>query len=254
MKATLTLLVLALAVGCSDKGGSDTSSGDEGGNGGNGGNGGGGDGGDDHGDASLTILSPTDGDVFEYGDEVTLTVEASYEDGTDATVSQVSWSAGSWSGNGSTLTVADLPVGALTVAVEGKVDGETLSDSVGITVNAPAPVNFAGSLDATVELPDYHIDTDCTGSVSFQITYDGLISGSGSCTAFDNNVSFSIDGTDSGGAIAGNMTMSDGTTDYATPYTGTRSESDHVSASFDKTFSTSDGKLRLYGTFTADPR
>ena len=97
---------------------------------------------------------------------------------------------------------------------------------------------------------------ECPGTVSFAVA-DGAFSGTGQCqieidTTYD--VPFTLEGTVGDGAIAGVMTLNADGTDYETPFAGTGRSGSTFSASYDTTHRTSDGDLRIYGTWTADPQ
>ena len=229
---------------------------------------------------SASITSPSDGDTFTEGEEVELAVDASYESGDAAQIESATWTAGSWSSQGATGFTSDLPVGELTLEVEAVVDGKTLTDAISITVVADgggeegggvegggaegggtegggeggggALVNFGGSMSATVTYES--IELDCPGSVSFSIEA-GALAGTGSCTVefLDEDVYFELQGTDDRGTVSGDMLMDADGTIYATPFEGVRTTEDHVHAAFDATHSSSDGSIRIDGTFDADP-
>ena len=90
---------------------------------------------EDHGRPTINIVSPEDGATFTQGDEVQLEAEAIYDDGTDAIMTDTTWTAGDWSGQGTSLTTTDLPAGNLTLEVGATVDDKDLSTKIHITVN-----------------------------------------------------------------------------------------------------------------------
>ena len=227
---------------------------------------------DTKGKPSLTIVSPTAGETFAEGDSVSFEVTAAYEDGSSADMSDVTWSSGDWGRTGASITDTGLPAGDLTVDVAATVDGHSLDDSVNITVTAPVDTGdsgtdsgtdttdtsggstaYGGRFQATLTYDVYSLD--CPGTIHLSIDTSNAVTGSGECyiTEIDYTVDFTVDGTKTGSALAGNliMTGSDGS-EYDTPYTGTLS-SGHIDGTFDQTFTSTDGSLEISGTFSADP-
>lgn len=204
----------------------------------------------------VSIQSPLAGAVVTEGDEVFLQLEVGYEDGESVDADSVSWSleSGAWSASGNGLTATDLPIGALQLVAEAQVGRFALSDSVSLTVEAVVvpPLDLSGSLDAMVKIADNSgndFDDDCNGPVVFVL--DGAdLTGSGSCSAFNETLDFIITGTVSAGQVTGEMGVSDG--EENVPYTGEWDKDNQVlTGVFDETWTSSDGSLRLWGTFRA---
>jgi hypothetical protein len=107
-------------------------------------------------------------------------------------------------------------------------------------------------LDATVKVADNSgndFDDDCNGPVAFVL--DGAdLTGSGSCSAFNEDLDFLITGTMSQGEVTGEMGVSGG--EENVPFTGQWDKSSQVlTGQFDETWTSSDGSLRLWGSFQA---
>ena len=82
----------------------------------------------------LAITSPDDGAWLDLGTEVTLEAEAWSADGSDADASAVQWQIGEWTGQGSPLSTTDLPAGSWTVEASLELEGQTVTDSVEVSV------------------------------------------------------------------------------------------------------------------------
>ena len=203
------------------------------------------------------IQSPLDGATVTEGDEVFLQVQVGYEDGDSVEADSVAWSVegGSWSADGNGLSVTDLPVGALQLLAVVEVDRFVLSDTVSLTVEQKAddpPLTLSGNLDAAVKITDSNgipYSDDCDGVVEFQL--DGSeLTGTGDCSAFNEDLSFLITGEVNQGQVTGEMGVSGG--EENVPFTGQWDEANEVlTGQFDETWTSSDGTLRLWGTFQA---
>lgn len=217
---------------------------------------------------TVRIISPEDGAWFNVGDPVTFEAAANYEDGTEATIEDATWTAGSWTGKGVTVTTDALPAGVLDVKLEATVDGRTLTDGIQISVfatggddtgdtgTANQGMTFAGSFDSTITYDGSygHYEDDCNGSVTFGISDDGTLDGAGSCSAFGYDFDFTVQGSVSGSDVRGDLTMQYNGQDLPpTPFRGQRSSPSHAEATFDKTHDVGGGDtVRGQGRFQAD--
>jgi hypothetical protein len=223
-------------------------------------------------DATITIVSPTDGQVFAHGDSVPLEVKA--KRGTHAVdVTRATWTIDDWTATGTTADATGLSDGAHTVSVEAVVEGTTLTSSVEITVQAhegdtdtdadtdtDVDFTYGGQLDAnvTVDSPDYGtFDDTCSTPISFTLD-DHVIAGAGNCHVFDDfggvDIAFTMDGTVYGGTVDGALVMlKDDGSEARTPFTGTGNAGSQLTATFDGSFSSPDGSLRIQGSWTGSP-
>lgn len=201
----------------------------------------------------VSITSPEDGAVFEYGDTVDFAVERS--DG--GNIKTAEWTIGDMSQKGTEVSVSDLPPGDLQVKVEGVAGGADYSDTISITVNPPAPIPYSGTvaMEFTLRYNGSDYDDSCPGTINF--TYDGTtLTGGGTCTEtlFDTAFSFTLDGTAKSTAkIEGNLVLDYDGTQYSTPFTATGKYGEQIDATYDYTHKDSGNTLRVYGTWTASP-
>jgi hypothetical protein len=239
MFALLSILSLACSGSSSD---------DEGGGGGGGGT------------AELVIASPTDGSEWDLGVAVPLEVSAT-KAGRDVPLQGVTWTIGDWTGQGASTEASGLLPGEHTVTATATVDGAEVSASVGITVTGPPEVDYEGRLNAdyTISADGFELSDTCQGPVTFTVVAAGTLTGSGSARCQsdweDFDLAFTMEGTLVGGTLSGDLVfaMDDGSIER-TPFTGTGRYNDGaLSASFDNTFTSSDGSLRFSGSFSASP-
>lgn len=204
----------------------------------------------------VAITSPGKGETYDYGSPITFTAEVT-ADGEAIDASKVTWSSGAWSDVGISVTTSDLPPGKNTVQVEAKVDGETYTDSVDVTVKDPPPLDYRGTANIKlflqlVDWGDY--DVNCPGNLTFTMT-GADFSGTGSCTEdiFGETYQFTVDGSSSGGNIEGSLSLNIDGTDYPTPFTGTGAYNQAMDADFDETYNVDGNSIRVYGSWTANP-
>ena len=82
----------------------------------------------------LAITSPEDGAWLDLGAEVTLEVDAWSAEGSDVDASSVQWQVDEWTGQGSPLSTTELPAGSWTLEASLQLEGQTVTDSVEISV------------------------------------------------------------------------------------------------------------------------
>lgn len=212
--------------------------------------------------ATISLASPADGATVAEGEAVHFLVTAKLGK-EDAEVNHAEWTAGTWSRTGNDFDATDLPVGDLTVSVEALVDGQTVTDTVTITVEPAGPpqVSYRGTFSATASAQTDFGDVagPCDGSVSFTATRDTkAIAGSGMCTwrtdFGDADIEFNMDGGWTTGSLAGDLILVYDGTEYRTAYTGTGNYNEKLDATFDTTIETADGSLRLNGSWSANPQ
>lgn len=210
---------------------------------------------DTTGGAAIQIDSPTAGAEFDAGQAISLDLSAT-KDGRDLTPTDVTWTIGDWTGTGAHTEATGLGVGDYVVQVTATVDGETLDASAGFSV-LPTELNYNGTLTATATLSTEFgdFDADCSGPISYVVTRrSGALTGGGDVTCSsdfgDESFRVNMDGTASGGNVSGNLDLEGN----ATPFTGTGAFGEDMSATFDGTFSNSDGSLRFQGGWSASPQ
>ena len=210
----------------------------------------------------VEIISPADGTTITEGDTIQLEADIYDQDsGNPLTASEVTWSAPGWGGfSGASGSVSDLPLGELTLTVSATVDGRTAEDSVGITVEV-GDIDYVGTFLSTNTWSGYGMEFAdiCEGDVSFVLGADGSMLGSGQCvlTVYypGEQVLFDIVGEVVGGSVSGEMQMNVSGAIYANPFSGTRSQDDSITVSFDQTYpDVEGGDLQIEGNFTATPR
>ncbi|MES2639822.1 MAG: hypothetical protein V4850_10075 [Myxococcota bacterium] len=208
-------------------------------------------------EVTLTIAAPADGREFDADEAVPLQVTA--KRGSRATdITSASWTIGGWTGQGVSTEATGLPSGAHTVSVDAVVGGETYTATVDITVLEPAITfwTYSGVLEADVTLESDFGDFDdhCTAPITFTID-QGTVSGGGQCMVFsdfvDDPLVFTMEGTVRGGTISGALVISSDDGDARTPFEGTGTAGNPLTASFDETHRSSDGSLRIAGSWTA---
>jgi hypothetical protein len=213
---------------------------------------------------SLMITSPGDGATFTAGARVTLEARAMTGDGAPANGAVISWfTADGWSAVGSPIEVTDLPVGSYSLAASTTVGGEAADASVRITVEEALPtepIDYSGTLAMETVLDAGSFGTfeyPCLNDyLTFELDGTAFV-GAGACTVdagfFTEQFVFAVEGTVSGASVSGTMTSAEAGGDPL-PFSGNYdSANGHISASYDETYANSDGSLRLYGTFDADP-
>jgi hypothetical protein len=211
--------------------------------------------------AVVEIVSPSQGDSLDNGDQVALEVSITDEDSGEAMdYDAVAWSAeGGWSYDQASGTVNDLPVGSYDLQVTVTVSGRELTDQVSITVEDPKdPITYRGQLDSTIYLysNDYDMDDEapCVGDFEISTDESWNITGTGVCDVelfwglVDWDVIFEIDGKRTDGNVEGTLFFfDDHGTRYETPYAGTISDKD-INTDFDADHENEDGQLSFWGT------
>lgn len=207
------------------------------------------------GEAELVIDNPTAGAEFDAGQAIPLDVSAT-KDGRDLTPQDVSWRIGAWTGEGAHTSAPGLDVGDHVVQVSATVDGETLEGSVAISV-LPTELNYSGTISAVATLStDFgDFDATCDGPLTYVATRrTGSLSGGGNvtCSSDFGSESFTVGltGTAADGTVSGSLDLEGN----ATPFNGTGSFGESMTATFDGTFSNSDGSLRFQGGWSASPQ
>ena len=206
---------------------------------------------------TLEIVSPMEGDVFTFGDEVTLSADGSYSvSGDPLDLTALAWSAGDYSGVGNDLVVTDFPVGEVDLVATLDVDGREISASVMFTVEAPPaePFNLAGPFNSEVSLYvaeyDMSFDDSCNGNVQITVETDWTMTGMANCSAFGESAVFGVTGAIDGEDVSGELTVEDA--EETLPFTGTwNEEAGQMSVAFDSTFASDEGELTVAGTFNA---
>jgi hypothetical protein len=209
---------------------------------------------------TLTMVSPEDGKEYPYEDALPLHVEAKRE-GKAVAIESATWTIGAWTGEGKETEASGLDPGAYTVSVDAVVGGETYTASVDITIAEPVQTLFAysGTFDADVVVTSEFGDFEdhCSTPISFTVD-TGVISGSGTCSVFDeygfDPLSFTMEGTVRGGNIAGDLVMAVDGEEARTPFSGTGRAGEALSASFDTTHRSADGSVRIVGTWSGSPQ
>jgi hypothetical protein len=223
---------------------------------------------------TVTIVSPDDGGSYPRNEPLALEVKA-LRGGHEVDVTRASWTIGDWSAVGSPIEASNLSEGEQTVTVEVLADGDSVTASVTVTVtgregdtdtdtdadtdtDTSADYHYAGTLEAEVVLStnDYgDFDDHCSAPITAALT-GATLTGGGQCTIFEDfdvdPMIFTLDGTVHNGNNNGDLVMTD--TDGAeqrTPYTGTGDPGTPLQATFDNTFRSTDGSLRIYGSWTA---
>lgn len=221
--------------------------------------------------ATLTIDAPTDGATFEEGDAVTLSVSAAR--GQRAVeVTRATWTIGDWTGQGAATTAQGLAAGSHTVSVEAIVEGDTLTGSVGIEVleaqdtgdsgdtgdtGSGTETGYTGTMQAvaTIDSDDYGtFDDNCNGPINFGVTDSGQVAGTGSCTIFDTDITFRMEGMARNGETRGDMILEYDGQEFATPWVGSGDVGGALTANFSATHRADGGSVTLDGSWTANPR
>ena len=205
--------------------------------------------------AVLSILSPADGAVLVQGESVLLSAEATGTNSGDSLpIDSLEWSAnvGDWQVSGNDVSVSDFPVGPLQLIATASIAGREVTAGIDLVVE-PRRYELSGSINADVEVYssewDYTFEDDCKGAMAF-VVEGATVAGSGACEAFDEPIDFLVSGTESGGVVTGEMGVSGG--EENVPFTGTwNSETEVLEGSFDQTWESGDGTLRMVGTFIA---
>jgi hypothetical protein len=213
---------------------------------------------------SLMITSPSDGATLTAGERVTLEARAMTGDGSPADGAVISWfTADGWSAVGSPIQVTDLPVGTYNLAASTTVGGAAADASVRITVEEAlptGPIDYSGALAMETALDAGALGTFEYPCVNDYLTFEldrSAFVGSGASTIDAGYITqqfvFAVEGTVTGATVSGTMTSAEAGGDPL-PFSGSYdSASGHIAASYDETYANSDGSLRLYGTFAADP-
>lgn len=205
----------------------------------------------------VTITSPGEGDTFDFGQAIDLSVEAT-RDGEPVEIKRAVWTIGDWTGDGASTTAEGLDAGDHKVQVVATIGGDDYRDSVDITVLDAPPLNYRGqvNIDLHLDHPDYgEYDDGCDGAFDFVL--DGnAFTGSGTCTEelFGEQFPFSIEGTARGGDIEGELILQVDADSYTTPFTGTGGYGDAMHGDFDYTHRADGASLRVYGTWDANPQ
>ena len=205
--------------------------------------------------AVLSILSPTDGAVLAEGEGVLLSAEAvGSVSGDTLAMDALDWSlnVGDWQASGNDVTVSDFPAGSLQLIATASISGREVTAVADVVVE-PRRYELSGTIDADVEVYssewDYTFEDDCKGAMAFVIE-GSSVSGTGACEAFDEPIDFLVTATEAGGVVTGEMGVSGG--EENVPFTGTwDSETEVLEGTFDQTWESSDGTLRMVGMFSA---
>ena len=205
--------------------------------------------------AVLSIVSPEDGSVFSEGDSVLLSAEAvGSVTGSVLEITALDWSlnAGEWGASGNEVRVTDLPSGALQLRATAEVAGREVVAVADLVVE-PRRLELSGTMDAEVEVYsnewDMTFEDDCRGAMAFVLEGSNL-SGTGACEAFDEPIEFLVTGTENNGQVSGEMGVSGG--EENVPFEGTWDDaSATLTGSFDQTWESGDGTLRMVGSFSA---
>lgn len=207
---------------------------------------------------TITIAAPADGREFEAEEAVPLQVNA--KRGSRATdITSATWTIGGWTGQGVSTEATGLPSGAHTVSVDAVVGGETYTATVDITVKEPAITfwTYSGVLEADVTLESDFGDFDdhCTAPITFTID-SGTVVGGGQCMVFDDlgvedPLVFTLEGTVRGGNITGALVTAADGEEARTPFEGTGTAGNPLTATFDTTHRSSDGSIRIAGSWSA---
>lgn len=210
----------------------------------------------------VSIVSPAEGDVFAAGEQVLLSARATDQDDVVQVIESAEWSAPDWATTGNDVVAVDLPLGTYDLDLAALVAGETLTDSVSITVaiddtGEPLPdVAYEGIIAANVFYEGSYgkMEDPCDGWVTFTITGEGALSGEGNCRAFGEDWQFSIAGTRDEDSLSGELSMEFKKITVPTDWRGTIDDKGHVEGAFDQTHVPKAGEtIRVWGTFTADP-
>ena len=205
--------------------------------------------------AVLAIVSPADGAVLIEGDSLTLSAEATGSVSGDVLpIDALEWSTnvGEWQVSGNDVSVSDFPAGSLQLIATASISGREVIAAADLVVE-PRRYELSGRIDAVVELYstewNYTFEDDCKGTMVFAVEAS-VVSGSGACEAFDEPIEFLVTGTESGGEVTGEMGVSGG--EENVPFTASwNSETEVLEGSFDQTWESGDGTLRMVGTFSA---
>lgn len=206
----------------------------------------------------VQITAPASGATFAEGSSVALISETTDSTGAEVKAT-VLWSAPDWSGQGLSLTATDLPVGSYEIVATAALAGEVAEDSIQITITELEEVEYSGLLHMETEL-----EIDGLGSFDYPCEHRDLrwtlqgqaFTGSGECEVDysfgDETYRFDVDGSISGSSVSGTMRMEDSS--EVLLFDGSYDPvSGHIEASYDETWSNSDGSLRLYGSLEGDP-
>ena len=210
--------------------------------------------------AVVEIVTPTTGETFAQGAEVTLEISVTNEDTGEAMdYDAVSWAAEGWSYDQASGTVTDLPLGSYSLGVTVTIGSRELEDSVSITVEEQHdPITYRGDLRSSIYLysDEYDMDDEDPCDGTFELTTDDqyFVTGSGECNVelfwgmVDWDVIFEIDGRRTDTTVEGSLFFyDDHGTRYETPYTGTISDTD-IDTSFTAEHNSPDGILSFSGT------
>lgn len=211
-------------------------------------------------EVTLTLVAPEAGQTYAAEDPLALHVEAK-KNGNPVAIESATWTIGGWTGSGKETEASGLPSGPLTVNVEAVVGGEPYTASVDVVIAEPVQTtfNYGGTLEADVVLESDFGDFDdhCSAPITFTVDA-GTITGGGQCMVFsdfvDDPLVFTMEGTVRGGTIQGNLVMSGDGEEARTPFTGTGRPGEPLTASFDSTHRSSDGSLRIVGSWSGTVR
>lgn len=213
---------------------------------------------EDPSEVTLTILSPEPGTEFAAEDSIPLNVRATRGERTVA-IESATWTIGVWTGEGKETEATGIQSGDKTASVEAVVDGDTYTASVDFVVLEPVASTwtYSGTLEADViaDIPDLgEFEDHCSAPITFTLD-SGVIAGSGTCVVFDDYdldpLPFTMEGTVRGGAISGDLVMSLDGTEARTPFTGTGTAGEALSASYDTTHRDPDADIRIVGNWSA---
>ncbi len=201
-------------------------------------------------EVAVEILSPVRGPAYFAGQEVLLDALVT-ADGV-AVGPTPTWRAPDWERSANLIRVTDLPLGTYVIEVEAEWERGVGSAEVEITVEEPPPepIVHVGTTDIQIDITSpYYTGTVPCAHQSLELTLhpDGTVAGEGRCDAVGERLIW-FEGAVSGAEFTGTMRL-DGQ-EEALDFVGARGEGT-LTASFDGTFTSGQGSMRLYGSFTA---
>lgn len=224
----------------------------------------------------LVVKSPEDGADYSEGDTIDLQVQVK-EGGKLVDARSVVWTVGDLTERGATTFVeaSRLDAGKVDVSVDVSYGGNQYNETLSITIGGggdtgkdtgkdtgndtgttPGTVTYTGTMASHIWYDGQYgsFDGDCPGTVDFTIDEAGTLSGTGWCL-LDGEYDFyyTLEGVQGRGEISGSLIAESDGTEYRTPFTGTGTDGSTQESAWDKTFNDSGERLRIAGTFVADP-
>ncbi len=213
----------------------------------------------------VTIVLPESDQVYAWED--TIEVEVAVKRGKEEVAFRsVVWSVGGETIKGETASIKAQAVGAgdHEVSVELYVGDDKYTESVDIVVEeeivdtgvGPGSTHYEGTMATHVWYDgDFgSFDADCPGTVTFDVSEEGVMSGTGWCLLDgEYDMYYVIEGQQNGAGISGTLIAEQDGEEVRTPFTGTGRAGETMTANYDKTFNDSGESVRIAGTFTADP-